>query len=443
MTTARTIVPLGLLLTVLYAAFAASDPAYWPQWRGPFGNGMAKGDAPTEWSDTKNVAWKTPIPGRGHSTPVIWGDRIFLTTAVPTGKTTGATAAAPQQGRRGGFGGGGAATGQEHRFVVLCLDRKTGKTLWEQAVKVATPHEGYHQRYGSFASNSPITDGERVYAFFGSRGLFCYDLDGRLLWKKEYPPLQMKMQFGEGSAPTLSGERLILNVDHEAASFIVALDKKNGNELWRTARDETSSWSTPLVVEHQGRRQIVVSASSKVRAYDLQTGKLLWDCAGLGANAIPAPVAQNGIVYVMTGFRNPNLMAIRLDRQGDLTGSDAVLWTNQRGNSYTPSPVLDDNKLYFLTDSGMLSCLNATTGQPYYQQQRLPKPANFKASPVGAAGKLYLATEDGDVVVVKMGERFEVLATNTLGNQGFIASPVIAEGSLYLRSQEALYCIRQ
>ena len=198
-----------------------------------------------------------------------------------------------------------------------------------------------------------------------------------------------------------------------------------------------------MVLTHNGRKQLVVAATNKVRAYDPARGKLIWECAGLGGNVIPAPVAAGGLVYVMSGYRNPNALAIRLGRQGDLTGTDAIVWTNNRGNSYTPSPVLHDSKLYFVSDNGLLSCLNFLTGEPYYRQQRLPKPYNFKASPVGANGKLYLATEDGDVVVVKMGETYEVLATNTLTDQSFIASPAIAGGSLYLRSQEALFCIRQ
>ena len=414
---------------------------------------MARGDAPVEWSDTKNLAWKTPIPGRGHSTPIIWGDQIFLTTAVPTGKTEPVAApAAPERGGSGGGrpggkpggggAGGGSGAGQEQRFVVMCLDRKTGQVVWEQTAKVATPHEGYHRRYGSFASNSPVTDGQHVYAFFGSRGMYCYDLKGKLVWQKDFPPMRMRLQFGEGTATVLDGDRLILNFDQEADSCIVALAKKDGRELWRASRDEQSAWAQPLVLEHGGKRQVVVAASNKVRSYDYETGKIVWETAGLGSNVIPAPVTAGGIVYVMSGHRSPNLLAIRLGRTGELTGTDAILWTHQRGNSYSASPVLHENKLYFVSDNGTLSCLNAATGEPYYVQQRLPKPYTFKASPVGAGGKLYLATEDGDVVVVKMGENYEVLATNSLGEQMFIASPVVVEGSLYLRSQEALYCIR-
>jgi outer membrane protein assembly factor BamB len=253
----------------------------------------------------------------------------------------------------------------------------------------------------------------------------------------------MRNQFGEGAATVLDGNALYLKFDQEVGSYLLALDKRDGKELWRATRDELSSWSAPLVVTHNGSKQVVVSASNKVRSYEAPTGKLVWEAAGLGSNVIPAPVATGGMVWVMSGHRDPNLLAIRLGRQGDLTGTDAILWTNNRGNPYSSSPVLHDGKLYFVTDSGMLSCLNAKTGEPYYQQQRLPKPYNFKASPVGANGKLYLATENEDVVVVKMGETFEVLATNTLKDQMFIATPAIAGGSLYLRGQNTLYCVRE
>jgi outer membrane protein assembly factor BamB len=425
------------LLLATTTLWAADDD--WARWRGPNENGMARGDAPTQWGDAKNVAWRTPIPGRGFSSPVIWGDKIFVTTAVPTGSPAAKPAPQPQ----GRGAGGGTGAGIEHKFVVLCLDRNTGKVLWERVATVATPHEGHHNRYGSFASHSPITDGKHVYAFFGSRGLYCYTLDGKLVWQKEFPALRMRMAFGEGLAPTLDGDTLYVSQDHEGGSFALALDRNTGKEIWRVPRDEGSSWSQPLMLTHNGRKQLVVSASNKVRAYDPATGKVIWECAGLGGNVIPAPVTAGGVVYVMSGHRNPNAMAIRLGREGDLTGTDAIVWANDRGNSYTPSPVLFDNKLYFVSDNGLLSCLNFLTGGPYYRQQRLPQPYNFKASPVGANGKLYLSTETGDVVVVKMGETYEVLATNTLKDQSFIATPAIAGGSLYLRSQEALYCIRQ
>ncbi len=424
----------------------AQSSAHWPQWRGPFFNGMARGDAPSVWTDTSNVKWKTEIPGRGFSTPAIWGDRIFVTTAIPTGKAAPAPspAAEPAQGGQRRGPGGGAGAFVEHRFEVLSLDRKTGKILWQRTAKVATPHEGYHRAYGSFASNSPVTDGKYVYVSFGSRGIYAYDFNGKLIWEKDLGvQMKMRLAFGEGTAPLLFGDRLFIVFDHEAESFMVALDKRNGKELWRASRTEPSSWSTPLAVEHNGRTEIVVSATNKVRSYDPETGKVLWESAGLGSNVIPVPVYQNGMVYVMSGHRDPKLMAIKLGQQGDLTGSGAIVWSHTRGVPYTASPVLYEGKLYVVTDNGMLSAFNATTGEPYYAQTRLPKGYNLKASPVGANGKLYLATEDGDVVVVKMGEKFEILATNTLTDQVFIATPVIAAGELYLRSQTTLFCIAE
>lgn len=432
-----------MLLSLAAAAMVqAQSDAHWPQWRGPFFNGMARGDAPTVWSDTKNVKWKAEIPGRGFSTPVIWGDRVFLTTAVPTGKAAEAPQpAASPEGRRAGGGSGPLV---EHKFEVLALDRKTGKLLWQRTAKVATPHEGYHRAYGSFASNSPATDGRYVYAFFGSRGLYAYDFNGKLIWEKDFGvQMKMRLAFGEGVAPLLLKDQLFLVFDHEAGSFMVAVDKRNGKELWRVQRDEPSSWSTPLAIDHNGRTEIIVPATNKVRSYDARNGKVLWESAGLGSNVIPVPVYHNGMVYVMSGHRDPKLMAIKLGKDGDISNSEAIAWSHTRGVAYTTSPVLYDNKLYVVTDNGMISAFNAATGEAFYAQTRLPKGYNLKASPVGANGKLYLATEDGDVLVVKMGEKFEVLSVNTLEDQVFIATPVIADGEIYLRGQNTLFCISE
>jgi outer membrane protein assembly factor BamB len=435
-------VTLAILLSAaaVLAAQSAQSPVgqssthNWPQWRGPAQTGVAPGDAPVRWSDTSGVAWKTTIPGRGFSSPVVWGDRVFITTAVPTG------AASITAGN--GFAGGGTGAGVEHRFEVLALDRETGQIAWQRTATVATPHEGYHREYGSFASNSPVTDGTHVWAWFGSRGIFCYDMDGTLVWQKDFGvQLEMHLQFGEGTAPALHGDRIFLAFDHNGDSFIVALDKRTGDEIWRTPREEISNWSMPLIVEHGGRLQVVVSAPTKTRAYDYDRGSLIWEAAGLGPNTIPAPVQLGDLVFAMSGFRSPKLIAMRLGGTGDLTDTDAVVWDTTRGTSYTPSPVLHDGMLYVLTDSGMLSNLDARTGTPHYQQVRLPKPYNFKASPVMAGDKLYLATEDEDVVVVRPGPKFDVIATNTLTDESFIATPAVAHGDLFLRSRTALYRI--
>jgi outer membrane protein assembly factor BamB len=431
---------IALMTVVLVAGSANSDPAHWPQWRGPFFNGVAKGSAPVEFSDTKNIKWKVGIPGRGFSTPVIWGDRIFLTTAAPTGKVTKPTLAEQARNPAGQYGGAGAW--EEHKFVVMCLDKKTGKTLWERVAKIATPHEGHNREYGSFASNAPATDGRYLYASFGSRGIYCYDLDGKLIWEKDLgAQMKIRGQFGEGAALALHGNLLIHPFDHEGGSFVVALDKHNGKEVWRMDRDEVTAWPTPLIADIKGKKQVVISATKKVRAYELETGKLIWECAGLGLNVIPHPVQHNDTVLVMSGFRDPKLMAIRLGREGDLTGSDAVIWSQTRGMSYTASPVLHDYKFYVLTDTGMLSCFNAATGEPYYHQRRLPQPDNFKASPIAAGGNLYLASESGVITVIKLGEKFEIVATNTLTDHMFVASPAVAEGEMFLRSKTHLFCV--
>ncbi|MBX9601582.1 MAG: PQQ-like beta-propeller repeat protein [Bryobacteraceae bacterium] len=406
----------------------------WPRWRGPADDGMAPGDAPTNWSDTQNVKWTAAVPGRGFSSPVVWGDQIFLTTAVDGLQN-------PQNSRGPG---GGAVEQPEQQLLVMALDRNTGKTQWQQVALTVKPHEGYHPKYGSFASNSPVTDGKVLIAFFGSRGVYAYDLKGKKLWEKDLG-IRMKMRnaFGEGTAPVLHENTLLLNFDHQAEGLLVALDKTSGKELWRQTRNEISSWAPPLVIQHQGKKQMIVPGAGKTIAYDFVTGKPVWEVKGLGWSIIPAPVKHEDMVFVMSGFGEPNLLAVRLGREGDLTGTDAVVWTNQRGNSATPSPVLHQGKLYILTDSGMISCFDAATGRPYYHQQRLPKPYNFKASPVGANGKLYLASEEGDVIVLKMGERYEVLATNTLTDQFFVASPAIADGEIYLRGQNTLFCISE
>lgn len=421
----------ALALTVMLS-LEAVNASEWPQWRGPFNNGTAVGDAPLQW-DTNDVRWRLEIPGRGHSTPVVAGNRMFLTTAIPTGKGSAPTTA--------GRAGGGADAGREHRFDILAIDRTTGKLLWQRTAIVATPHEGYHRVYGSFASNSPVTDGTRVFAFFGSRGLYAYDVNGELLWKKDFGVrMRMDMAFGEGTPLTLHDGRLLMHFDHLETGYLVMLDAATGREIWRARRTEQYNWSAPYVVHHAGRRQVIVNGLT-VRSYDFDTGEFIWEAAGLGENTVPQPVHHEDLVFAMSGHTVNKLMAIRLGGRGNLTGTDRMVWSTARGAAYTPSPVLHDGRLYVVTDNGRISCFDAETGKPHYQQQRLPKPYNFKASPVGAGGKLYLATEEGDVVVVRMGDRFEVLATNTLDDQSFIASPVIVAGTIYLRSRTHLFAI--
>jgi outer membrane protein assembly factor BamB len=446
MSLARFGIILGQLL--IASAIAASDPAaqgragaggaaaaerFWPQWRGPHATGVSKyADPPLEWSETKNVRWKVEIPGRGSASPVVWGDRIFLLSAVPIGLTGGAVHT-PQ---------GGVQPRHAHRFVVLAIDRRTGRTVWERTACETVPHEATHQDNGTYASSSAITDGQRVYAWFESQGMYVYDMDGTPLWQKDLGDKRMRSEFGEGSTPVLYDNRLVIVWDHQGQSFIVSLDALTGRELWRVNRDEIDTWATPHVVEHDGRAQVIAPAMNKVRSYDLETGRVVWESPGVTMNPIPSPVSGDGMVFVMSGFRGNNLKAIRLaDARGDLAKSNAIVWSLDRDTPYVPSPLLYDGILYFLkTNSGVLSAFDAASGRPHYQLQRLDGVPNVFASPVGAQGRVYLAGREGVTIVIKHGPAFEVLAKNKL-DDGFDASPAVVDREILLRGYEHLYSI--
>jgi outer membrane protein assembly factor BamB len=424
------------VLASLTAMRASNDPAsavnYWPQWRGPFANGVSKtADPPIEWSETKNVRWKVEIPGRGSSSPVVWGNRIFLLTAVPAGVDS-KDSHAP----RGGL------PRISHRFIVLAIDRATGKTIWERTAREAVPHEASHAENGTWASSSAITDGTRVFAWFESEGLYAYDMDGTLLWQTDLGKKSMRMQFGEGSTPVLYSDRLVIVFDHQGSSFIVSLDAKTGKELWRVPRQEIDTWATPLVVEVNGRAQVIAAGKNKLHSYDLDTGQVVWEAPGLTMNPIPSPVYGDGIVFAMSGFQGNRLRAIRVaDAKGDLTGTSAEVWSLDHDTPYVPSPLLYDNILYFLkTNSGLLSAYDAKTGKPHYQLQRLDGLPNVFSSPVGAAGRVYITGREGTTLVIKHGTSYEVIAKNTL-DDGFDASPAIVDTDMFLRGYKYLYAL--
>jgi outer membrane protein assembly factor BamB len=409
---------------------------FWPQWRGPQFKGVSTtANPPITWSETKNIAWKAPLPGRGNSTPVVWSDRLFVTSAVPAG-VTGEAQHAPR---------GGLPQRGMHRFVVLAIDRRTGRILWERTAREQEPHEASHNENGTWASGSPITDGQRLFAYFESFGLYAYDLDGKLLWEKDLGDKRMRNEFGEGSTPVLHGDTLVVVWDHlNGQSFVTAIDARDGKELWRVARKEIDTWATPIVVEANGRPQVVVTAMERVRAYDLATGTLVWESDGLTMNAIPSPVFEDGILYLMSGFRGNDLKAIRVsDAKGNIDGTGAILWTMDRDTPYVPSPLLYDGILYFLkSNNGILTALDAKTGKPHYSQQRLDGVPNVFASPVGARGRIYLPGREGATAVIKSGPSFEVLATNTL-DDSFDASPAMVDNVLYLRGYKSLYAIAE
>jgi outer membrane protein assembly factor BamB len=331
----------------------------------------------------------------------------------------------------------------EQRFVVMALNRRDGSVAWERTAVEAVPHEGTH-RDGTWASASPVTDGAAVYAQFGSQGLFAYSLDGELLWQRDLGDMSTRNGFGEGASPAVHGDKLIVNWDHEGDSFIVALDKKTGKTVWQKSRDEITSWSTPLVVEAGERPQVVVAATGKSRAYDLATGEVVWEAAGMTVNVVPTPVYGHGMVYLTSGFRGSALQAVRVaEAKGEVTAGEAVAWTHDRDTPYVPSPLLYGDQLYFLkVNSGILSCLDAKTGKIHFNEQRLEGVRNVYASPVGADGRVYLVGREGTTVVLEHGPEYKVLAQNTL-DEGFDASPAVAGEELYLRGSQHLYCLAE
>lgn len=454
------------VLQIVGAISATAAPERnWAQWRGPLANGVAPAaNPPVTWSEESNVKWKVKLPGNGAGTPIIWENQVFIQTAIPTGKKpasaslaipTGVPAGFPadppaenrpegQPGRRrGGPGGGGGRSEKPtevHQWALMALDRQTGKILWQQTAREEVPHEGHHRDHG-FSSHSPATDGKLIVAYFGSRGLYCYDLKGNLKWSKQLGQMQTRNGFGEGSSPALFGDTVVVTWDHEGDDFIAAFNKETGKELWRQSRDEATSWATPLILNHDGKAQVIASATKRIRSYDLVTGKQIWECGGMTGNVVPTPVAAEGIVYPISGFRGSALLAIKLGRTGDLTESDAIAWRHGKSTPYVPSPLLYGNQLYFLGgNNGILSCFDVKSGKPLIDAERLEALPGVYASPIGASGRVYVVGRNGAVVVLKQSDKLEVLATNRL-DEKFDASPAAVGNELYLRGHEYLYCL--
>jgi outer membrane protein assembly factor BamB len=428
---------LGLFSSIaLHAGGKLKAHDQWPQWRGPLATGVApSGKPPVEWGEQKNIRWKTPIPGKGQSTPVVWGDRIFLTTAVPHGQASHVDADHAPGAHDN------VTPSQSHRFVVMAVDRRDGNVLWETTVRDERPHEAAHVT-ASWASNSAVTDGEHVFAFFGSRGVYCLDMQGQIVWQKDLGDMQIRHAHGEGSSPALHEDTLIVNWDHQGESFVVALDKSSGEQRWKVARDEITSWSTPLVVPQDAGVQVVIAATKLVRAYDLATGELIWSCAGLSRNVVASPVAAAGLVYVANSYDWKAMLAIRLDKaKGDVTGTDAVVWERDRDTPYVPSPVLDGRNLCFIKhNQAFLTCVDAATGETRAGPMRLPGLRSVFASPVAAAGRLYVAARNGATAVVKLDGDYEIQAVNRL-DDSFSASPAIVGDEIFLRGERFLYGI--
>lgn len=432
----RTLIVLSLL-----AGFSPGDDfaANWHQWRGPDGSGVSRtASPPLEWSETKNIRWKVAVEGQGGSSPIIWQDKVFLLTAIDTGRVDPDKVAPEEQTHKNPFGIKYPNT--FHEYVVLCLDRSNGKVIWREVAATRVPVEGHH-RDNDFASSSPTTDGERLYVWFGSAGFYCYSLDGKQLWNRDLGTAETRLSFGEASSPVVHEGKVILNRDQEGQSYVVVMDAATGDTLWRKDRDEPSCWATPIVVEHDGVEQLITNGHNRVRSYNLENGDLLWECGGQVSNVTPSPVASNGLVYCMSGYRGSSVMALPLDAKGDISDSDQIAWRGDRGTPYVPSPILYDDFLYFnASNNPILTCVDAKEGDVLIERTRMPGLRGVYASPVGASDRVYYVGRDGSTLVLNKGKKFEVLATNVL-DEPVDATPALAGEEIFIRSDRSLYCI--
>ncbi len=440
---ARILLTLVPFLAWIPPARAQEAERYWPQWRGPHHNGVAPhGDPPTTWSETENLRFKVAVPGRGLASPIVWGEKIFLLTAVATDSDAyeASQKAAAEKLERQEWPP--SVEPVKQAFQVLALSLRDGNVIWRRTATEQVPHES-HYLDSSFASASPVTDGERLFAHFGSNGLFAYDLEGESLWSVDLGDMTTRRGFGEGSSPALHEDTLVVNWDHEGDSFIVALDARSGKQRWRVDRPgEVTSWATPLVVESGGRFQVVVPATGHSRGYDLETGEEIWSATGMTVNTIPTPVHRNGLVYLTSGYRGNLMQAIDLEKaSGLINETEAIAWTFDRHTPYVPSPVLHEDRICFLKHlKNIFTCLDAATGEVIYTEKRIEKINRVYASPVVAAGRIYVFAMDGHAAVLSAGNEFEVLATNVLDDE-FRASPAIVGDEILVRGNRFLYAI--
>lgn len=433
---------LGIAVVCASGADAAEN---WPQFRGPGSRGVAKGEGlPAVWSAEENVAWKWEDPGRGWSSPIVWEDRVFVTTCVNTGETEPAKPGLY-------FGGERPEPPQApHQWKVVCLDLDTGNVLWERVAREGRPPTGRHVK-NTYASETPVTDGEHVYAYFGNVGLFCYDLEGELKWSREFEPRRTQADWGLAASPALFGSSVFICNDNMEGSYLAAYDKHTGDELWRVDRNEQGNWSTPFVWQNELRTEIITPGTAANRAYDLD-GKLLYEFGGNSKITIATPYAADGLLYVSSGYildpKGKPIFAIRPGASGDIsldedaTSNEYIAWCQRTAAPYNPSTIVYDGLLYVLYDQGLLACYDAKTGEAVYGKKRVRGGEGFTASPWAYDNKVFCASEAGRTVVIRAGPDFEILHTNELAEDDMImASPAIADGKLLLRTAARLYCI--
>lgn len=431
-----------LVAVTCFVSFSNADN--WGHWRGPTGNSVAlNANPPTEFSDTKNVKWKAAIPGRGSGSPVVWDDKVFVVSAVRADGSAEPSSAAGGDRRQGRGGRGASGPIPKLNFKLMAFSRANGQMLWEKTAATSTPHQATHSTNG-FASASPCTDGQHVYAHFGSRGLYCYTMDGQLVWKRDdLGKMTTRNSFGEGSSPVLTGNMILVPWDHDGDSFLFAIDKTTGKDIWKTARDEPTCWATPLVVDHASGKQVVMNGQNYARSYDLATGKELWRCGGQTERPCASAVAENGMVFVGSGFRGSYLGAFKLTGRGDIEDSNHVVWTIDRDTPDVASPMLSNGRVYFHKGkTGMINCVDAATGKPFYNTQRIDGINSTYASPVAAGGKIYLTGRSGTIVVIEDSAELKILATNSVG-EGVDATPAPVDNELFVRGQNHLFCIAE
>ena len=429
-----------LLALVMPALGQLKRSDNWHQWRGPEANGVSRSaNPPVTWSETENIKWKIPVEGRGVSSPIIWGDKIFLLSSVNTGEVD-ASLPKPEDQPERVFGIKHPNT--KYRFVVLCLDRDTGKEIWRRRATDIVPHEGHHKD-NSFASASPFTDGKRLYCWFGSAGLYCFDLDGKKLWSRDLGRAKVGASLGEGCSPVVHDGKVVILRDNQGQSTIETLDAITGEPLWKKERDEPNGWATPLIVPYKGTTQVITCGDNLIRSYDLESGEIIWQCGGLSQNTIPCPVTDGDRVYCMSGYQGYSLLALPLSAKGDITGSEEIVWSKSKNTPYIPSPILYDGMLCFLkSNQSLYSALDSRTGNELMGPTRLPSVANVYASPVGASGRIYVTGRNGVTLVLKRDKEFEVLATNKLDDE-FRGSAALVGGQIILRGSQFLYCIKE
>jgi len=405
----------------------------WPGWRGD-GRGISSGkNLPLKWSQDEGVKWKIPIPGAGHSSPVVWGSRVFVTTAAAEDPNV-------ETFRGGVYFGGDRNKPDESQYAyrIICLDADQGNVLWSKALARQSPKTRRHTK-NTYASETPVTDGKYVFASFGSAGLFCVDFEGNAIWQRDLGLMRGRAGWGTSSSPVLFRNTVIVNCDSDDDSYIAAFEKATGNPVWRTERNEGASWGTPFLFEAGERTTVVTNATKRMRGYDAVTGKLLWECAGGSMISVPSPVAAHL-------FPRRPIVAVRPEASGNITPprgqsqSDGVAWSNRSGGAYVTSPIALGEYLYVPLDKGTLTCYEARTGKILYEKQKLGARNTITASPIAGDGKIYIQTEDGECYIVKPGPEFEILAVNKL-DEVFCASPAVSAGKIFLRGRKHLYCI--